>query len=251
MKTLPSGQDPESFDLSRDGKTLYVSNEETAEMSVLDLHTGKVTHRVPVGKEPEGVTVRPDGKVVYVTSEEENEVVAVDTRSLKVLAHIATGPRPRNIAFTRDGKTAFAGSENGALLTVVDVAKNAPDGTIKIEPKAKTVLGPRPMGLVFSPDGKELYVSNGRGESVAVVDVAARKVARLYRRRRRAPVGHRRQPRRQVALHRQRPLGRRLGDRGRDRQDREAHQDRRPALGIGRRAVAVCLPNPQRDRLRL
>src|SRR6185369_3509540 len=103
LRTLESGQDPESFDLSRDGKTLYVSNEETAEMSVLDLASGKVTHRIPVGKEPEGVTVRPDGKVVYVTSEEENQVVAVDTHSFKVLAHIATGPRPRGIAFTRDG----------------------------------------------------------------------------------------------------------------------------------------------------
>ena len=179
VRTLPSGQDPESFDLSRDGKTLYVSNEETAEMSVLDLRSGKVTHRVPVGKEPEGVTVRPDGKVVYVTSEQDSEVVAVDTRALRVLAHIAVGPRPRSIAFTRDGKTGFATSENGAQLTVVDVAKGAPDGTIKIEPKAKTVLGPRPMGLALSPDGKQLYVSNGRGESVAVVDVATRKVVRL------------------------------------------------------------------------
>jgi YVTN family beta-propeller protein len=179
VRTLPSGQDPESFDLSRDGKTLYVSNEETAEMSVLDLRTGKVTGRAPVGKEPEGVTVRPDGNAVYVTSEEENQVVAVDTRSLHVLAHIATGPRPRAIAFTRDGKTAFVSSENGALLTVIDVARNAPDGTIKIEPKAKTVLGPRPMGLALSPDGKELYVANGRGESVAVIDVATRKVVRL------------------------------------------------------------------------
>ena len=179
LRTLSSGQDPESFDLSRDGKLLYVSNEETAEMSVLDLGSGKVTHRVAVGKEPEGVTLRPDGKAVYVTSEEENEVVAVDTRSLRVLAHVATGPRPRSIAFARDGKTAFVTSENGAQLTVVDVAKNAPAGTIKIEPVAKTVLGPRPMGLALSPDGKELYVSNGRGESVAVIDVAARKVKRL------------------------------------------------------------------------
>ena len=179
LRTLSSGQDPESFDLSRDGKTLYVSNEETAEMSVLDLGSGQVTHRVAVGKEPEGVTLRPDGKAVYVTSEEENEVVAVDTRNLRVLAHVATGPRPRSIAFARDGKTAFVTSENGALLTVVDIGRNAPAGTIKIEPVAKTVLGPRPMGLALSPDGKLLYVSNGRGESVAVVDVAARKVTRL------------------------------------------------------------------------
>jgi YVTN family beta-propeller protein len=179
LRTLSSGQDPESFDLSRDGKLLYVSNEETAEMTVLDLGTGKVTHRVAVGKEPEGVTLRPDGKAVYVTSEEENEVVVVDTRALRVLAHVATGPRPRSIAFTRDGKTGFVTSENGAQLTLVDVVKNVPAGTIKIEPVAKTVLGPRPMGLALSPDGKQLYVSNGRGESVAVVDVAARKVTRL------------------------------------------------------------------------
>ncbi|HTB60919.1 MAG TPA: beta-propeller fold lactonase family protein, partial [Polyangia bacterium] len=47
LRTLESGQDPESFDLSRDGKTLYVSNEETAEMSVLDLASGKVKRKVP------------------------------------------------------------------------------------------------------------------------------------------------------------------------------------------------------------
>ena len=95
LRTLESGQDPESFNLSRDGKTLYVSNEETAEMSVLDLASGKVTRKVAVGHEPEGVTLRPDGKAVYVTSETDSGITAVDTRKLKVLAHIPTGPRPR------------------------------------------------------------------------------------------------------------------------------------------------------------
>ena len=39
VRVLQTGQDPESFDLSPDGKTLYVSNEETAEMTVLDGQT--------------------------------------------------------------------------------------------------------------------------------------------------------------------------------------------------------------------
>jgi PQQ-dependent catabolism-associated beta-propeller protein len=180
LRTLPSGQDPESFDVSRDGKTLYVSNEETAEMTILDLATGAIRGKVAVGHEPEGVTLSPDGKVVYVTSEEDGVVVAVRTKKPEVLARMATGPRPRSIAFTRDGKTAFVTSENGAQLTVLDAAKNAPAGTIKVEAKAKTVLGPRPMGTALSPDGKTLYVSCGRGESVAVVDVATREVVRLY-----------------------------------------------------------------------
>jgi YVTN family beta-propeller protein len=179
VRTYASGQDPESFDLSRDGRTLYVSNEESAEMSVLDLATGKVTRKVAVGGEPEGVTLRPDGKVVYVTSEQDNQVVAVDTKKLSVIARISTGPRPRAIAFSRDGKAGFVTCENGGGLTVFDAVKNVATGTIKVEPVAKTPLGPRPMGAALSPDGKHLYVSNGRGESIAIIDVAGRKVARL------------------------------------------------------------------------
>src|SRR4029434_4016721 len=61
LKVLKSGQDPESFDVSRDGKLLFVSNEETAETSVVDMRSGKVVTRMKVGGEPEGVTLRPDG----------------------------------------------------------------------------------------------------------------------------------------------------------------------------------------------
>ncbi|HXU60764.1 MAG TPA: hypothetical protein VN962_03625, partial [Polyangia bacterium] len=89
LRTLPSGQDPESFDLSRDGKTLYVSNEETAEMSVVDLRAGKVVHHVAIGHEPEGVRLRPDGKIAYVTAETDNLVFAVDTKKLTVVGQIA------------------------------------------------------------------------------------------------------------------------------------------------------------------
>src|SRR5580704_9321106 len=96
VRVLKSGQDPETFDISPDGKTLYVSNEETAEMSVLDLASGEIRHKVTVGREPEGVTVRPDGKAVYVTSEEDNEVTAVDTATLAVTAHMPTAKRPRS-----------------------------------------------------------------------------------------------------------------------------------------------------------
>ena len=125
LRLLPSGQDPESFDLSRDGKTLFVSNEETAEMTAVDLAAGDRLRKVAVGREPEGVTVRPDGKVIYVTSEEESVVVAVDTRSLTAIGRIPTGPRPRSVVFTRDGRTAFVTDELGALVTVVDAVNHA------------------------------------------------------------------------------------------------------------------------------
>ena len=172
VRTLPSGQDPESFDLSKDGKTLYVSNEETAELSVLDLESGKIVRRVPVGKEPEGVSLRTDGKAVYVTSEQDSKVTAIDTTTFAVIADIPAGMRPRAIAFNKDGSVGFVSNEFGGTLTAFDPRTNRVLSTVTIE--AKVQRSQRPMGLVFSPDDTQLFDSTGRGEAVAVVDVAKR-----------------------------------------------------------------------------
>lgn len=40
-RTLASGQYPESFDVSSDGKALYVSNEETGTVSILSISASK------------------------------------------------------------------------------------------------------------------------------------------------------------------------------------------------------------------
>lgn len=173
LRTHSSGQDPESFDLSLDGKLLYISNEETAQLSVLDLSASKVVHQVDVGEEPEGVTLRPDGKVVYVTCEGDKVVVAVDTKTLKEVARVPTGLRPRSITFDQAGRTGFVCDELSAEITVFSTDSHAVVSTIKIEEPNKM---PRPMGGVLSPDGKWLYVSTGRGGSVAVIDVAQRKL---------------------------------------------------------------------------
>ncbi len=94
LRTLASGQDPESFDLSRDGKTLYVSNEETAEMSVIDLRLRKGDPQGRRRPRARRGTLRPDGKVVYVTSETDNWIFAVDTRKLEVVGADPHRPAP-------------------------------------------------------------------------------------------------------------------------------------------------------------
>ena len=178
VRKYQSGQDPESFAISKDGRRLFVSNEDAAEMSVLDLGSGTIVQRVKVGEEPEGVTVRPDGRVVYVTCEATSEVVAVDTSTFEVLAAMKTGPRPRAVAFGRDGTPGFVSSENGAAVTVFDPASHKVTASIEIPQIEGAPMPPRPMGLVLSPDGRHLFVSLGRASSVAVVDVATRAVTR-------------------------------------------------------------------------
>ena len=176
VKTIASGQDPESFDLVGD-RQLVVSNEETAEVSIVDLDKGAVTARVPVGREPEGVTTAPDG-LVYVTSETDARVSIVDPKAAKVVANIDTGSRPRGVIFSRDGSRAFVSDEADATITVIDTQKKAALDRITL-PATGTGMPPRPMGLALSPDGKQLYVTTGRAGSVAVLDAGSHAILRM------------------------------------------------------------------------
>ncbi|HYT77612.1 MAG TPA: beta-propeller fold lactonase family protein, partial [Vicinamibacterales bacterium] len=176
VKKYQSGRDPEAFALSTDGRMLFVSNEDAAEMSALDLESGAVRTRVKVGEEPEGVTVRPDGNVVYVACEGANEVVAIDTGTFEVVAHVKTGARPRGIVFDRNGTTGFVSNENAGAITVFDPVAQKVTETIQVPRKPGSQVPPRPMGLALASDGLRLFVSLGRAKGIAVIDTVKRTV---------------------------------------------------------------------------
>src|SRR2546425_3160061 len=54
-RTIPANRDPELVVLSPDGKVAYVSNEEIAHASAIDIASGKTLFSTAVGVEPEGV----------------------------------------------------------------------------------------------------------------------------------------------------------------------------------------------------
>jgi len=99
LRKLPAGADPEKFAVAKDGQRLYVSNEDVATASVVNIADGKVAHIIRVKKEPEGVALTPNGKYVYVTCETGGEVVVIDTATHKPVAELAIGGRPRNGCF--------------------------------------------------------------------------------------------------------------------------------------------------------
>ena len=113
---------PENFDISQDGATLFVSNEDAGTASIVDIASGKIRSTVKVGKEPEGVRVAPDGKTVWVTGETDHNVTVIDTRTGKVLGQVEVGKRPRSLAFTPDGTRAYVTSEVDGTVWVLDAA---------------------------------------------------------------------------------------------------------------------------------
>jgi YVTN family beta-propeller protein len=186
VKKLPTGTDPEEFAVSPDGKRIYVSNEDAATASVLNVADGKVEAVLKVKDEPEGVAFSPDGKFVYVTCETKGEVFVFDTTMNKpgggergepaggsppkLVAEIAVGGRPRTVCFLPDGSKAFIPSESAGTIRVIDTTSYKITETIRLPD------GSRPMCVLMSKDGKKLFVSTGRAGTVCVLDPAAGKV---------------------------------------------------------------------------
>jgi len=171
LKLLKAGSDPEQFDLSTDGRLLFVANEDAAQTSVLDVASGDIKARIPVGKEPEGVSVSPNGRWVLVTNESDNAVSVIDARTFKVLRSVPVGRRPRDIAFTSDSRTAYVSGEFDASLYRMSV----PDGA-SVERLLELRKEARPMAVVLDPARGRLYISTGRGGTIAVVALAGPKL---------------------------------------------------------------------------
>jgi len=85
LRKIPVGSDPEQFAVSKDGKRIYISNEDVGAATVLDADTGKNLTFIPVTREPEGAGVRPDGKVFYITCETGGDVFAIDAETFKIV----------------------------------------------------------------------------------------------------------------------------------------------------------------------
>ncbi len=179
VRRIPLGDEPEAFDISPDGKTIYVSNEDEGATSFVDAATGKVVKSVKVGKEPEGVKVSADGKTLYVTSEVASLVHVIDVATAKVVKNVKVGKRPRRLAFTPDGKELWVTNELDASVSVIDTASQSVIATVNFEVKGARAEDITPVGIQISQDGKRAFVALGRANHVAFVDVAQRKVTNL------------------------------------------------------------------------
>jgi YVTN family beta-propeller protein len=177
VRVIEGGSDPENFDVSRDGSTIFVSNEDIAAVSFIEVSTGKLIETITgLGGEPEGVTLAPNGELVYVTTEADGAISVIDVEKRKLIKSFKVGRRPRNIVFLPDGKRAYVNAENDGGIVLLDTVKNEKMQAIPLGAPGQI----KPMGLELSPDAGRLYVSTGRGRKVFVVDTATNKAVSSF-----------------------------------------------------------------------
>lgn len=165
VRVLKAGSDPEQFDVSHDGRRLYISNEDAGTLSVLDVKTGALVATIPVGREPEGVRVSPNARWVLVTSETDSTVTIINAHTLHVVRTVHVGLRPRDVAYTPDSRGAYVPGEADSTVYYIHVPGGHPKKILQLSRLD------RPMGVILDAARHRLYVSTGRGGTLAIVDV--------------------------------------------------------------------------------
>jgi YVTN family beta-propeller protein len=99
-KLLPTGRGAHGLYVSRDSKSMYISNRGEGTISVLDFSSGKLAEKwqLPDGGSPDMGGVSADGKVLWLSGRYDSEVYAIDTRTGEQLARIPVGGGPHGLA---------------------------------------------------------------------------------------------------------------------------------------------------------
>src|SRR5688572_26200101 len=130
---------------------IFVSNENSGDISVIDVGTQKVVATIPVGKRPRGVRLSRDGSVVYVAlsgspiappgvdestlppaDKKADGIGIVNVRDLKLERVIRAGSDPEQLAVSADGTHLFVANEDVGEASVVAVEDGKVLATFKV-----------------------------------------------------------------------------------------------------------------------
>jgi YVTN family beta-propeller protein len=176
---------------------IYVSNESSGDVTVVNGGDNRVLGTIPVGKRPRGIHPSPDGKTVYVAlsgtpisappaldakgnpifqkggDDDDDTVKAdksadaigiVDVAQKKLLGKISAGSDPEEFSLSKDGTKLYVSNEDVKTASVINIASGKVEHII--------VVGQEPEGVATAPDGKRFYVTCEAGGEIYAIDTA-------------------------------------------------------------------------------
>jgi YVTN family beta-propeller protein len=178
---------------------VFVSNERSGDVTIIDGGNYTVLGTIPVGKRPRGIHAGPDGKTVYVAlsgtpiaappqldahgnpifqkrkdddddddvkSDKSADAIGVlDVAQRKLTGKILAGSDPEEFSLSKDGTQLYVSNEDVKTASVIDIASGKVQHIV--------LVGQEPEGVATMPDGKRFYVTCESGGDVFVVDTAS------------------------------------------------------------------------------
>src|ERR1700684_2061264 len=187
--------------LSGQNYQIFVSNEKSGDVTVIDASDSKVVATIPVGKRPRGIQVSPDGATVYVAmsgtpiapppkldaqgnpifqrgKDDDDDDTAradksadgigvIDVAQRKLTGKLTVGSDPEEFSLSRSGTELYISNEDVKAASGIDLASGKVTHIIPV--------GQEPEGVGTAPDGKTFYVTCESGGEIYVIDAATYK----------------------------------------------------------------------------
>lgn len=170
---------PAGIAVSPDGSRMFVAENLSNKVAVVDVARQKVATKVEVGEYPYDCVISNDGRLVYVSNWGSRTVSVIDTAINQVVGTLFVGDHPNDLELTRDGKTLYVANANSNTVSVVDIGQGREIEAISTALHPKSPIGSTPNAVALSPDEKTLYIANADNNNVAVIDVSKRGESRV------------------------------------------------------------------------
>src|SRR5579864_2753361 len=137
------GNGSEGFDVSPDGKEIWVANSQEGTISIIDIAAKKVSDTLNANVQSANrLKFTPDGAHVLISGLRLENVVVFGARTRKELKKINIGHGAAGIQMQPDGSRAFVASTPDNYVSVIDLKT--------LEVTGKIDVGPEPDGLAWS-----------------------------------------------------------------------------------------------------
>ncbi|HEX8484928.1 hypothetical protein [Sphingomonas sp.] len=166
---------------------VYVTNEGSGDVSVIDPIKRAEIDRIAIGKRPRGLVVSPDGKLLYVAvsgspaagpgvdesklpppDRAADGVAVVDLATRRVVRTLRGISDPEQIAISPDGERLYVASEDSGVLVILGRDGNR---------IGQLAVGGEPEGVAVSPDGATVLATSEEDSSLAIIRGAPPAVA--------------------------------------------------------------------------
>jgi YVTN family beta-propeller protein len=79
---IPIGGSPTGIAVNSDTNTIYVTDRESASISVIDAETNNIVKEIPIGGSPTGIAVNSDTNTIYVINGDSSSISVIDGSTL-------------------------------------------------------------------------------------------------------------------------------------------------------------------------
>jgi YVTN family beta-propeller protein len=131
VTNIPVGQGSEGFDLTPDGKELWVANAQDHTISVIDIAVKKVVQTLPSTGNANRLKITPNGKYAFVSDLGGTDLLIIDVVTRREFKKLTMPASSEGLLMSPDGAHAYTTLNTRDSVAVIDLKTLAVTGEVK------------------------------------------------------------------------------------------------------------------------